>query len=686
LANTDQIRRTASGAVFRPEIEGLRAVAATLVAVFHIWLGRVSGGVDVFFVVSGFLITTVLLSHVDRHGAPRLAVFWGRLVKRLLPAALIVLLAVVVASVFLLPEARWKETIKEIAASAVYVQNWLLAFNSVDYLLQDGPVSPVQHFWALSTQGQFYLLWPLLFLGVGFVARLTGVAFRTIAVIAIATLFAVSISYSVWITNEDQPFAYFDTFARVWEFSIGALLAIFIKHITLPAGLRFALGWVGLLAILSCGLILQVSTVFPGYAALWPTLAGAFVIIAGTTGKSAGVDRFLGSKPMVYLGSISYALYLWHFPILIFYRMHAPPGPISLLAGLSILGASVALAALTHRFVEQPVKRAGIGSTAPWHSFAFGAACAIPVVIGLGIWSLMFFDARNQERQIDAIGNPDYPGAMVFKQGFKYSGATSVKVYPGPHTVMEDRERPVGDGCGRPFSEVKPTDCTIEGVAGMPTVAVVGNSHSAHWLPALKDIAAQSGWRVVNYSKSRCPFHLADEKVYPREWKNCIKWNRNVLERVKDINPDAVFLVSTRYDNGRETVPKGYVTAWRELEATGINVIAMRDNPNFVDDISVCNEKFGADEPVCSMARNSLVTTPSPIEQLENPPDNVHFIELTDYFCDDMTCPAVIGNVMVYRDGSHITATYARSLVPMLAEQIGGISALTPRLAQNNEE
>jgi len=676
-----QIRRTASGAVFRPEIEGLRAVAAALVAIFHIWLGRVSGGVDVFFVVSGFLITTVLLGQVERNGTPQLAQFWARLVNRLLPAALIVLLAVIVASVLLLPESRWKETIREVAASAAYVENWLLAYNSIDYLAQDGPVSPVQHFWALATQGQFYLVWPLLFVAIGFIARRFKIAFHAVAASALAVLFVTSIGYSIWITNEDQPFAYFNTFARVWEFCIGGLLAIFIKNIVLPAGIRLFLGWIGLIAILSCGLLLQVSTVFPGYAALWPTLAGAFVIIAGTTGSPVGADRFLASKPMVYLGGISYAIYLWHFPIVVFYRMYTPAGPIGLLAGSVILVTAVLLAVLTHRLIEEPVKRAQIGATRPWHAYAFGAACAMPVVLGLAAWSYLFIEARHQEQQIEAVGNPDYPGAKVFAENFVYMGAPAVEIYPGPHSVMADREYPIGKGCDQPFSDVTPKDCTITGDAGMPTLAIVGGSHSAQWLPAFQDIASKSGWRIVNYTKSSCPFHFSDDKVYKGEWENCRQWNRNVVKRIKLLNPDAVFLVSTRYDEGDEFIPDGYVKAWKALGDDGFDVIALRDNPDLNVNVSACVEMRGADDPTCSRSRAESIKEPSPVDLLKNPPRNVHFIELTDYLCDSTTCPAVIGNVMVYRHGNHVTATYVRSLGPMLVEKIGAISALSQRLA-----
>ena len=381
--NMQRAANLGSGTAYRPEIEGLRVVAATLVATFHVWLGRVSGGVDVFFVVSGFLITSGLTVQIERNGMPQFAAFWARLINRLVPPALLVLLAVAVASYFLLPESRWSDTIKHVAASALYVENWWLANDSVDYLRQDGPVSPVQHFWALSTQGQFYLLWPLVLGLAAVVARRAKLAFRGVAVVTLLSLFAVSLAYSVWLTGRDQPLAYFVTTTRVWEFAVGGLLALFINRLRLPSVVRVVLGWVGLLAIVSCGLLLQVSRVFPGYAALWPVLGGAFVLIAGTSGSRFGVDRFLGSAPMIYLGSISYGFYLWHFPILEIYRTYTKPGPVDLVPGALIIVSSLALAVLMRGMIEAPVKRAKIGAAAPWRAYAFGALCTAPVTLVL---------------------------------------------------------------------------------------------------------------------------------------------------------------------------------------------------------------------------------------------------------------------------------------------------------------
>lgn len=657
---------------FRPEIEGLRAIAAMLVAVFHIWLGRVSGGVDVFFVVSAFLLTTGLLGEVERTGSVQLAAFWGRLVKRLLPAALLVLCAVIVASVVLMPKSRWKGVIEEVAASALYAENWVLAAKSVDYLAQHSAVSPVQHFWALSTQGQFYFVLPLLFAAVALLAQRTKLAFRSALTWTFCCLFALSLAFSVYITLKNQPLAYFNTFARAWEFCIGMLLAIVLSKVQLPSRARFVAGWIGLIAILSCGLVFQVSRMFPGYAALWPTLGAALVILAGTSGNPLGADRILASRPLVYLGGISYGIYLWHFPLLVFYRMYIDPMPVSFAAGVAIVAAALVLAHLTNRFVENPARHSSIGKEIPVRALAFGATCLVPVALGIAAWTFAYLHVRDSELKQVAHDDPSYPGARALEQGFQYRGRPDVPMFPGPLRVLIDRESRTGEGCGGAF---KATGCLVAGTEGMPIIAVVGGSHSSHWQPALHEIATAEGWRVLSWTRDNCPFHVGEATVSEHESKFCRRWNEKVFKRLVQIRPAAVFMTATRYSaeqkqDDHEFVPRAYVHTWQALAAEGINVIAIRDNPDFNVDVMACVEIHGATSPRCSRPRARMIAHPSPIELLQPQPPNVKFVDLSDHFCSATTCAPVIGNVMVYRHGSHITGTYVRSLAPMLRRAI----------------
>lgn len=300
---------TGSAERYRHDIEGLRAVAALLVAVYHVWLGRVSGGVDVFFVVAGFMVTTTLLGHVHRYGRVRAGLYLSRLLKRLLPNSLLVLTVVAVATMVWIPVTRRSQVLTEISASALYYENWALIDRSVDYLQRDFTNSPVQHYWAMSIQGQFYLIWLVLFVVVALVARR---AFRHRLTLVVGTIVVLSFGYSVYLTAADQPVAYFHTSTRTWEFGTGALVALGAARAVRPAsGARaWVLGWVGLLAIVSCGLVLSVGSSFPGWIALWPVLGAVLLLAADSSDSQWSASRLLASRPLVSLGSVSYAIYL----------------------------------------------------------------------------------------------------------------------------------------------------------------------------------------------------------------------------------------------------------------------------------------------------------------------------------------------------------------------------------------
>jgi peptidoglycan/LPS O-acetylase OafA/YrhL len=663
-------RSAERSAQFRPEIEGLRAVAAILVAVFHIWFRRVSGGVDVFIVVSGFLITTGLLADADRDGTVQFLKFYARLAKRLVPLAALVTLAIVIAGVLLAPQSRWKGMIEQAAAAATYTENWLLAANSVDYLRQHEATSPFQHFWALAVQGQFYLMWPIIFIAALKMARSLQREYRSTLSRLFLAIFAASLAFSVLLTARNQPHAYFNTFARVWEFCMGGLLAIHLPGIVLSRALRIAMGWVGLLAIVACGALFQVSRVFPGYAALWPTTAALLIICAGSTETKFGADRFLGSKPMVYLGGISYGIYLWHFPILVFCRMYSDPLPLDAATCISIVIASIGLAALSNRLIENPIRSAKTNDAKSSQSFRIAAACLAPVAVALAGWCLLYAQVHHQATQALARQSSNYPGARALEADFRYMGDSQIAPIPRPTVVAFDREILNDEACAQGPDETDPKLCNVIGHEGDFTVAIVGASHSSQWIPALEDIAHRSGWRIVSLTKSNCPFYFG-ASVGEKQLASCHSWNERVLERLKALKPDIVFTTSTRFDTETddEFVPDGYLEAWRRLEKYQVRIVALRDNPDFEFDVSACVELHGADSDRCALPRAKVLETPSPVELIEAP-DNVRFIDLSDSFCDRSKCRPVVGNVLVYRHMNHITATYVRTMGPTLQHEL----------------
>ncbi|MFJ5985997.1 acyltransferase family protein [Lentzea sp. NPDC092896] len=606
---------------YRPELQGLRAVAALLVVVYHVWLGRVSGGVDVFFLISGFLVTGQLVRATGR-GRLDLRALWSRMAKRLLPAAVVVLGAVLVAGAVLLPENRWPQTVREVIASALFLENWQLASDSTDYYAQHDQASVVQHFWSLSIQGQFYLIWPLLVLVVTLLRRSL---FRVLAVV-----FALSLGYSVWLTAVDQPLAYFHTATRIWEFAFGGLLALAVSRIDLSSPLRTILGWAGLLGLVICGIVLDVGAGFPGYLALWPTTCAAAVIVAGTTGSRVGADRLLAAPPLRYLGDLSYALYLWHWPVLVGWLVLSGRDEVGLEDGLAIIGASLVLAAVTHHLVEEPVRR-----------------------------------SRFRARTLTALLVP----LLV---------ATTVLQPTGPREVAAqipaaDFAALDGQHCAKSVHNQE-LDICYGPVEGTPAkrVVLVGDSHIQQYLAAFAPIAERRNWQLIAMLKGACPFSTRSEKV-PGD-QSCLRWNESAATEIIGLRPDFVFTLASRNVQVglTEETPPGFVERWRQLDAEQIPVVAVRDNPRYSFSVLDCVQVHGP-AARCGAPRADLLAPVPPYARLDVPA-NVSFLDFSDHLCTEDQCPPVVGDLLVNFDDNHVSATFMRSLSAVVEEGLDTVT------------
>ncbi|MCL7746772.1 acyltransferase family protein [Halalkalibacter alkaliphilus] len=644
---------------FRPELEGIRAVAALLVAIYHIWLGSVSGGVDVFFIVSGYLITTLLLSKMEKVGSVNVFEYILGLARRLFPLAFTVILVTTIGSILILPHAQWGETIPQLFASALYYQNWQLAHNAVDYLAQNNEASPFQHYWALSIQGQFYLLWPFIIFISFFIAKkvLKTPARKTLLAVLL-TIFTASLSYSVYITTVNQPWAYFDTFARVWEFSLGGILALLIPYLSFNKAISFILGWFGLTIILLTGILLPVSTVFPGYAALLPTTGVIFVIIAAEGGSKFGVEKLLGSKPLSFLGNFSYGLYLWHWPILVFYYDYFRTDTVSIVGGIAIIIASITLSIVSVKIIESPVRNMNVKQSKVKLS-AILVSFLVPVLVAGTAWSVHVANSQS----LDGYHSiKDYPGA----QSIFYGIEPTPGLEPLPNAVQAKAHLPTFYNeeelnCYSGLNDPKVTLCSYGELENPDyTIALVGGSHSGHWFPALEEMSERLNIRIDVYNKDGCRFSDDDFDGILNE--SCMEWNENVLDPLTSDPPDFVF--TTANVNRGDTVPLGYLNQWKKMEGI-TEVIAIRDNPRMEDDIPLCVE-VNPDE--CSVPRQDALSDIPPWENTEGIPSNVFFIDLSDYFCPEGTCEAVIGNVLIYRDNHHLSTLYSETLGPVLED------------------
>ncbi|MGH8793961.1 MAG: acyltransferase family protein [Stackebrandtia sp.] len=654
---------------FRPEIQGLRAISVLLVAVYHIWFNRVSGGVDIFLLLTGFFITGSLLRMVEREGRVRFGAFFSRLLSRLAPAAGLVLLAILAGAFFILPDTRWRDVIAEVVASALYYENWQLSFSAVDYLAQGG-ASPLQHFWSLSIQGQFYVLWALMVTAAVFLGRRTRLGLRGSIFAGTAAVFAVSLSYSVYITAAAQTWAYFDTGARLWEFAVGAMLALALPWIKLPRRLRIVLGWTGLAGLVSCGALLNVGGMFPGYVALWPVAAAVLFVLAGSTESRIGADRVLSWRPISYIGDIGYPLYLWHWPILVFYLEATRQETASVLEGLGIMAVSIALAAATKELVEDRSIR--FARVRPRRLVLVGAGFLVPVLLATLTWSAVL-NRQADELEEAASDNTEYPGAAVLDDPQLAADLPDLPPFPDPADAHEDQPETYAtvDGfrCEASLSDTEAKVCEFGDLDSEHTIAVVGASRTEHWFAAVRAVAEANDWHMINITKSACRFDTGTPRRAGEVYESCIEWRENALDELTERRPDVVFTSSTyatREDG--EKVPSGYLERWEQLDALGVDVVGVRDLPVLPFDGPECVAREGAENCVAEASGSQADVYPA--LELENPPDNATFIDMTEYVCPDGMCQTVTGNVTVYLDSAHITDTYVRTMAPMLEKKL----------------
>ena len=398
----------------RTDIQGLRAIAVLLVLVFHVWPSAMTGGyvgVDVFFVISGFLITGLLVREFERSETISLRLFYARRIRRLLPAASATLLAIAIATTVWLPQAMWSDIGKEILASGFYVQNLLLVVRSVDYLALEEAASPVQHYWSLSIEEQFYVLWPMVMLAAGWIARRRGISVRKAFAVSLAAITVLSFAWGVYKSFTDPAPGYFLTSTRLWELGVGGLLSLYRGNA--GGGLRSSsAAWLGIGAIAFSGVFYTTGLPFPGYEALLPTLGTAALIFAAAPATSVA-GRLISMRPMRYFGDISYSLYLWHWPVVVFYP-YATGGEIANFADVTtVVALSIGLAHVSKYHIEDRFRHSSEArrEAVVRRSFAMGGVCMV-LIVAAGVFQLKV--APVETASPAALAHSEYPGAAAF--------------------------------------------------------------------------------------------------------------------------------------------------------------------------------------------------------------------------------------------------------------------------------
>ena len=687
---------------YRHDLDGLRGIAIALVAVFHVWFGRVSGGVDVFLALSGFffggrLLRTALTPGASLWPMPEVT----RLVRRLLPALVVVLAAAAVLTILIQPETRWESFADQSLASLGYFQNWELANTASDYLRAGESVSPLQHIWSMSVQGQFYVTFlALIFLFALLFRRILGRYMRASLVVLLTGLTIASFVYAIFAHNVDQATAYYNSFARGWELLLGALVGAMVGWIRWPMWLRSTLALVALAAILSCGALIDGVKEFPGPWALVPVGATMLIILTGAnrladphaSGKLPFPNRLLAAKPFVWLGSIAYSLYLWHWPLLIFWLVYADRQHAGFVDGAGVLLVSVLLAYLTTKYVENPLRyrSAGPGTgpsvKIPLHTrlrrptLVLGslvAALGVALTVTSFSWREHVLVQQANASELVWLDTHDYPGAHALLDKAR---VPDVPMRPTVLEAKQDLPETTQDGCISDFDNVDVISCSYGDQNASRTIALAGGSHAEHWITALDLLGKLHHFKVTTYLKMGCPLTtervplvMGDNRPYPK----CRTWNDSVMKKIISDRPDYVFTTATRPWNIKpgDVMPGTYVGIWQTLSNNNIPILAMRDTPWLVRS----GQPFfpadcladGGNAISCGIRRSDVLSKTNPTLTWVNQFPLLKPLDMSDAVCRKDVCRAVEGNVLLYHDSHHISKTYMRTMVDELGRQIG---------------
>ncbi len=687
---------------------------------FHAGWSAVPGGyigVDVFFVISGFLITDHLGRELAGRGGISFGAFYARRARRLLPSALLVIGVTVAVSCVVLPPLQAMSVARDGLANAFYVGNYRYALQATNYLSSTGPVSPLLNYWSLGVEEQFYLVWPALLLGASLVwwprnkrTRVTSQRqarpLRSAMLVAMAALGVSSLALSIWLTRVNQPWAFFSLPTRAWELAVGGLLALLAPQLgRLPNTAMSLLSWAGLGAIVFSAVTFTSATPFPGTAALVP-VAGAAAVVAGGCARSGfGAVRLLGRRPLQLIGGVSYTWYLWHWPALIL----APSivgHRVSVWGNVAVCGIALVLAALTTVFLERPVQRA-TWLARPRRSLLLTVVLTALVVVTIALSTAALpaltgsghAAARQLSTKLEGGSSatattldPVAAASQSLTNQVQTDVAQSVGVQAVPANLTPslagasaDEAAPFVDGCFDGFTENSVNPCNYGDVTAPPskTVVLFGDSHALMWFPAFDNLADQEGWHLIPQAKATCPpIYIPVYSPVLGEWyTGCDQWRAAVVARIQALHPALVVLGFSReygIPDDRVVVDgaawmQGLSSMMTTLRATGAQVVLMGDVPYPQSGlVPNCLSAHLADATACTMPKQYPYFNPSGVGQEEAAAAaaGAGYIDTQPWFCAGNACAVIVNNILVYRDDNHITATYARWLTPVIGADL----------------
>ncbi len=663
-----------AGSNFRPDIQGIRAIAVTLVLLCHAALPWAEGGfigVDVFYVLSGFLITGLVVREIEKTGRVSIRDFYARRAKRLLPLAALVLVFICIGSLIIFPLAQQVTIGGDVFAAALYFVNWHFIIQGVDYFAAaDGLHSPVQHYWSLSVEEQFYVVWPLLLLAAGALAtkfkrRLKGVILLIIVPVAIASLI-----YSITFTEQNPEAAFFSTIARAWQLAFGAVLALTLpRKIEMPGWLAHLVGIAAVATLLWATYTMSASTPFPGSNGLYPVMATIALLVVGASGKGI-TTRILSTRPFQYVGNISYSWYLWHWPFVVFALGIFDHLTWKWLVVATLL--SWIPTQISHTLLEDPVRRAKILKLRPNRALLIGGACSIAAA-AFGLW------LGSNRISVDELNQDQVQGAAVIRNG-KVPLVDSVDaIKPNPLTAREDRGQMYKDGCLLLGPRTESGECAYGDTEGDKTVVLFGDSHSMMYMPTLDAIGKERDWRIIGLSRANCAIAEVELSKY------CDEWRANSLERIAEEQPDLVVVAtSTRavYSltvDGKKLsrsasepyLVEGMEETFDQLKQDADKVVLIRDQAQAPREPWLPHECVAENLDsleTCAFKPKRNMSISFDVKAADA--TGTEIIDPMPILCSDDRCPAVIGNALVYRDSYHVSATYAITMAPWLEGEL----------------
>ena len=683
---------------FRPDIEGLRGVAVLAVVAYH--AGFLDGGfigVDVFFVLSGFLITGLLWREVENTAGIDLAAFYLRRVRRLLPASLLVLVITAGFAAFVLPPLQAEPALKDAAAAGAYVSNYRFAAGGTAYLDAPTSPSPVQHYWSLSVEEQFYVVWPMLLLilvGTARVLRLSRVGFTTFV---LALVGAGSFLLSVRLTESAQPWAFFSLPTRAWELVAGGLLGIAATQLhRVPRWPAALAGWAGLAAVGWAAVNLGESTAFPGTVAAIPVLGTLGMILAGAATPGRGLARLLSTGLLQAFGRVSYSWYLWHWPVLVLAEAVAER-PLSATVRVGLATASLLPAVVSLHLVENPIRFSHASAGRPargvaWGLVGSGAAILAVLVLGSVLPRLDGGAAAESAELTDPTGNAVSASLAAQVRDAVVSGVTVQRVpsnlRPSLSRARNDKAAPFVDGCNNAFTDATVRRCVYRNAPNRPSVIAFGDSHTAQWHPALLAAADKLDWRLTILTKAVCPPQelAVFSPVLKRQFTECTTWRARALARIEAERPDVVVVGVARH-YGPEYRFDVYGQAWvtsmaalvERLQRAGSKVVVLGATPKPPTDIPTCLSGRLRRVPECNLQRAAAVDAlGADAERVAVRRAGGSYFDVAPWVCADEVCPVIVGNLLVYRDENHFSTPFMTWLAPVVTDVLASLGPRPP--------